>query len=139
MAAADVERATHARQWSSHQAPETTDAPAPDRILADGDEVVVGGLRFRVIAVPGHTPGGIVLAGVEGSEAQGLAFVGDTIFAGSVGRTDLAGGDYEQLMTSLARLMRELPDETVLCCGHGCSTTMGRERRANPFLRGLDC
>ena len=139
MAAADVERATHARQWSSHQAPETTDAPTPDRILADGDEVEVGALRFRVIAVPGHTPGGIVLTGVEGSEAEGLAFVGDTIFAGSVGRTDLAGGDYAQLMDSLARLVRELPDETVLCCGHGDTTTMGHERQTNPFLLGLGC
>ena len=99
----------------------------------------MGALRFRVIAVPGHTPGGIVLAGVEGSEAEGLAFVGDTIFSGSVGRTDLAGGDYAQLMDSLARLVRELPDETVLCCGHGDTTTMGHERRTNPFLLGLGC
>jgi len=137
MAAPDVERACHARQWTSHHAPETTDAPAPDRLLAEGDEVSVGALRFRVIAVPGHTPGGIVLAGVEGSEAEGIAFVGDTLFAGSVGRTDLAGGDQAQLMASLARLVRELPDETILCCGHGDTTTMAHEKATNPYLRGL--
>ena len=113
--------------------PEEQNAPAPDRTLAEGDVLEVGTARFRVMDTPGHTEGGIVLIG-EGT-AEGIAFVGDTIFPGSCGRTDLLGGDHATLMESLARMGREIVPETLLLCGHGPSTTMGRELRSNPFLR----
>jgi len=104
--------------------------PPPGRLVEEGDEVAVGGLRFRVIHTPGHSPGGCCLLG------EGRLFSGDTLFAGSIGRTDLPGGSYETIMTSLARLA-ELPEETEVHPGHGPSSTIGRERRMNPYLGGL--
>lgn len=135
ISAEDAERAQSARANSSHNFGYDADAPAPDVVLAEGDEVVAGGIRLRVMAAPGHTPGGIVLVGEQGSEAEGIALVGDTLFAGSAGRTDLAGGDHETLMRTLERLKRELDDETVILSGHGAPTTMGQEKASNPFLR----
>lgn len=108
--------------------------PEPDRDLADGDVLSVGTATFRVIAAPGHTPGGVVLLG--GGSAEGVAFVGDTLFAGSAGRTDLAGGDHAALMATLRRLREEVPPATRLLCGHGPATTMARELAENPFLMG---
>jgi len=105
--------------------------PAPDRLLRDGDELTLGGARFRVAHTPGHSPGHICLLG------DGAAFVGDVVFPGSIGRTDLPGGDYDTLMRAIARHILTLPDETVLYSGHGPETTVGRERRTNPFLVGL--
>lgn len=105
--------------------------PPPDRLLRDGDELTLGGALFRVAHTPGHSPGHICLLG------DGVAFVGDVIFPGSIGRTDLPGGDYDTLMRSIARHILTLPDETVLYSGHGPETTVGRERRTNPFLAGL--
>ncbi len=102
--------------------------PAPDRILSAGDSVDAGSLSFRVTETPGHSPGGITLIG------HGIAFVGDTIFAGSIGRTDLPGGDFDRLMRSIREEILTLPDETVLHCGHGPDTTVGEERRTNPFI-----
>lgn len=108
------------------------DAPAADYYLAEGDEVVVGTARFAVLEVPGHTPGGIALVG-RGS-ATGVTIVGDTLFPGSHGRTDLPGGNEEQIMESLARLAHEVDPGDVLICGHGPTTTMERELAYNPFL-----
>lgn len=105
--------------------------PAPDRLLRDGDELTLAGARFRVAHTPGHSPGHICLLG------DGAAFVGDVVFPGSIGRTDLPGGDYDTLMRAIARHILTLPDETVLYSGHGPETTVGRERRTNPFLAGL--
>ena len=82
---------------------------------------------------PGHTPGGICLVG-EGT-AEGIAFVGDTLFPGSCGRTDLAGGDSDAMRRSLARMGREIAPQTVLLCGHGPATTMAEELASNPFVR----
>lgn len=107
------------------------DAPEPTRLLSDGDVVTVGDASFRVIACPGHTPGGITLLG------EGVAFVGDTLFAGSAGRTDLPGGDYSALLASLGRLAREIPPETQILSGHGPATTMAAELAGNPFLTGM--
>ena len=92
----------------------------------------MGTARFRVIAAPGHTEGGIVLLG-QGS-AEGICFVGDTLFAGSCGRTDLLGGDHATLMATLDRLCEEIPPETTVLCGHGEATTMARELATNPWL-----
>jgi hydroxyacylglutathione hydrolase len=105
--------------------------PAPDRMLREGDTVVLGGRSFRVVDAPGHSPGHICLLG------DGTAFVGDVVFAGSIGRTDLPGGDHATLLRSIARHILPLPDDTTLYNGHGPATTVGRERRTNPFLVGL--
>ena len=104
--------------------------PPPDRELAHGDELRIGGLEFRVRHVPGHSPGSVVFAG------QGVAFGGDVLFQGSIGRTDLPGGDFDTLLKSIERELLTLPDSTIVYSGHGPETTVGRERRANPFLTG---
>lgn len=100
----------------------------PDILLADGDIISIGNVLLKVRHTPGHSPGGIALLGPE------LVFAGDLIFAGSVGRTDLPGGDQKTLMQSLKKLMK-LPDETRILPGHGPATTVGQERLTNPFLR----
>lgn len=102
-------------------------SPAADRLLHDGDEVVAGELRLTVLHTPGHTPGSVCLLG------GGHLFAGDTLFAGGVGRTDFPGGDSAALRRSVVRLSR-LPDETRVHCGHGPDTSIGRERRLNPFF-----
>lgn len=107
--------------------------PQPDRLLVEGDTVVVGTATFTVYAAPGHTPGGIVLLG-RGS-AEGYCFVGDTIFAGSFGRTDLEGGDAVTMDATLHRLAGFIPGDTVLLSGHGEPTTMAHEVATTPFYR----
>jgi glyoxylase-like metal-dependent hydrolase (beta-lactamase superfamily II) len=106
------------------------ESPAPDRTLADGDLLQVGGLQLEVRHTPGHSPGSIclVLAG------QGKILVGDLIFAGSIGRTDLPGGSFEELKRSVDEKIFCHPDATVLYPGHGPETTVGREKRGNPFV-----
>jgi len=100
-----------------------------DDFLADGQELRLGRLSLRVRHTPGHTPGGICIVG------EGMAFTGDTLFAGSIGRTDLPGGDFGQLLKSIRSVLMQLPDATVVKPGHGPDTTVGRERRGNPFVR----
>ncbi len=102
-------------------------APGADRLLRNGDEVVAGSVRLEVLHTPGHTPGSICLLG------GGHLFAGDTLFAGSVGRTDFPGGDPQAMRRSIARLST-LPDETRVHSGHGPDTSIGRERRVNPFF-----
>jgi hydroxyacylglutathione hydrolase len=103
-------------------------SPVPDRWLADGDRLAAGGFRLTVRHTPGHSPGGVCLLG------DGLVFVGDTLFAGGIGRTDLPGADGEVLLDSIVRVLLPLPDDTVCWPGHGPETTIGREKRTNPFL-----
>ena len=98
--------------------------------LSDGDMLTAGGLSGRVIATPGHTPGGLCLY----LETQNLLLTGDTLFASSVGRTDLPGGNGQVLMHSLTKLLA-LPDATRLIPGHGADSTMGAERTENPYLQ----
>lgn len=102
-------------------------APPADRLLRDGDRVEAGEVSLTVIHTPGHTPGGICLL------AEGHLFAGDTLFAGSVGRTDFPRGDMAAMRGSIAHLA-SLPDETRVYPGHGPETTIGRERRVNPFF-----
>lgn len=130
---ADAELARHAGETSEVGRSYDENAPEPDRTLAEGDVLRVGTATFTVMETPGHTPGGIVLVG--GGSAEGVAFVGDTLFPGSHGRTDLAGGDEATIMASLARMATGIAPETTLLCGHGPATTMARELSANPFLR----
>ena len=103
--------------------------PPADRELADGDRLSVGSLSFEVMHVPGHAPGHVVIHG------HGVAFVGDCLFAGSIGRTDLPLANGAQLARSLERICT-LPDDTVVYPGHGPATTIAAEKAANPFLTG---
>lgn len=104
--------------------------PPPDRLLKGGDSIDIGDLHFLVLHTPGHTPGGVCLLG------QGVVFSGDTLFNYGVGRTDLPGGSYSQLMNSIQTKLMTLPDNTVVYPGHGPDTSIGAERRDNPFLHG---
>lgn len=131
--AADAPLAARAGQMSEVGRSYDEDAPVPDRTLSEGDVLRVGTATFTVMETPGHTPGGVVLVG--GGSAEGVAFVGDTLFPGSHGRTDLSGGDEAQIMASLARMADLIAPETTLLCGHGPATTMARELATNPFLR----
>jgi glyoxylase-like metal-dependent hydrolase (beta-lactamase superfamily II) len=103
-------------------------SPAPDRLLAEGDEVAVGRTSLRVIHTPGHTPGSI------GFVHGGFLFSGDTLFCGGVGRTDLPGGSWKDLERSIRERILTLPEETVVLPGHGPHTTVEQERSSNPFL-----
>ena len=111
---------------------ETEDPGAPDRLIGEGDTIPFGTAALQVIATPGHTPGGVVL--FCAAEGGAIAFVGDTLFPGSHGRTDLAGGDERAIQASLARLGELLPRETLCLVGHGPSTTVERELATNPFM-----
>jgi len=119
------EAAAHARFFMLH----ADNSPQPDGFLRDGEEVRVGAVRLRVVHTPGHSPGGITLL------APGAAFCGDLVFHGSVGRTDLPGGSERVLLESIRRHIMTLPDDTVLYPGHGPETTVGLEKRQNPFFR----
>jgi len=103
-------------------------SPAPQRELLGGERIVLGELVIEVLHTPGHSPGGICLVVAD------QVIVGDTLFAGSIGRTDLPGGDHQTLINSIREQLLVLPDATVAHPGHGPATTIGREKRYNPFL-----
>ena len=112
--------------------------PAPDDLpedglLADGDRVTAGSLSLLVRHCPGHSPGHIVLIDEAGTPP--VAVVGDVLFAGSIGRTDLWGGSFERLERSIREVLYRLPDETRVISGHGPATTIGQEKAGNPFVR----
>lgn len=108
-------------------------APPPTRFLVHGETYPVGELNFNIRHCPGHTKGHIVLAETE----QKAVFTGDCLFSGTIGRTDLPGGDYDQLIASIGEQVLSLDDDFTVYCGHGPETTIGRERTANPFLTGV--
>jgi len=112
------------------------DPPPPvDSFYDDGDRIVFGDYQVRVLHTPGHTPGGVCLqVGPSGAIGTQL-FVGDTLFAGSIGRTDLPGGDYDTLIRSITGVLFAIGDRAEVFPGHGPRTTIGDERRTNPFLR----
>lgn len=105
--------------------------PPPDAELRPGAELAIGGLSFEVRHTPGHSPGSVSFVG------HGAVFAGDALFAGSVGRTDLPGGNGATLLHSIRSQLLALPDETVVHSGHGPATTIGEERASNPFLTGV--
>ncbi len=117
----------------------------PDDVLelAGGMTLTLAGVQLVVDHAPGHTPGSVTFRLPDGvrvgraGDAAGLMFSGDLLFAGSIGRTDLPGGDYQTMLASLARVCLPLPDETIVLSGHGPATTIGAERQGNPFLAGL--
>jgi len=108
------------------------DSPAPSRYLTDGLRLEFGKRVIEVLHTPGHTQGGCCLLLAN----EQLVITGDTLFADSVGRTDLPGGSHEQLIASIKAKLMPLPDETVVWPGHGPSSTIGRERRLNPYING---
>ena len=103
-------------------------SPKPDRFVRHGDVIQAGGIALTVLHTPGHSAGGISLKG------DGVVFTGDALFAGSIGRTDLMDGDLTTLITSIKEHLMTLPDDTVVLSGHGPQSTIGEERRENPFL-----
>ncbi|WP_022721210.1 MBL fold metallo-hydrolase [Rhodopseudomonas sp. B29] len=102
----------------------------PDRWLDEGDTVSIGELSFRILHCPGHSPGSVVFF----NEPMRFAFVGDVLFAGSVGRTDLPGGDHATLIKSITDKLLPLGDDVGFICGHGPGSSIGQERLTNPFL-----
>ena len=105
-------------------------SPAPDRYVGEGDVITVGDISLTVLHTPGHSSGGISLS------TDGMVFVGDTLFQGSIGRTDFPGGDHEGLIRTVREKIFSLGDDTVVLPGHGPKTTVGQERRTNPFFSG---
>lgn len=101
-----------------------------DKFLVENDFVEFGNTKLKIIHVPGHSPGHVVFY----SETDRKLIAGDVLFYGSIGRTDLPGGDYNTLISNIKAKLFELPDETVVYCGHGPETTIGFEKRTNPFL-----
>lgn len=106
---------------------------SPDRWLEEGQQVSVGDLTFDILHCPGHSPGSVVFV----SKDLGFALVGDVLFAGSVGRTDLPGGSHATLIDSIARKLLPLGDNIGFICGHGPGSNLGHERRTNPFLADI--
>ena len=104
-------------------------SPPADLLLNHGDQVSFGDITLEVIHTPGHSMGGICLY------TKGHLFAGDTLFAGSIGRTDLPGGNYDTLIASIKTKLFDLPDDTIVYTGHGPETSIGNEKRVNPFLR----
>jgi len=117
-----------ARNLSAYMGAPTSCGVA-DRLLADGDILTIGDFTLKVLHTPGHTPGGISLLGDK------AVFVGDTLFAESIGRTDFPGGSYSQLIQSIKNKLMALPDDIKAFPGHGPATTIGWERRQNPFIQ----
>jgi glyoxylase-like metal-dependent hydrolase (beta-lactamase superfamily II) len=118
--------AASAKNWMGIDLP---NPPEPDALLADNDDIDVDGLKLKVLHTPGHTQGSVCFL------ANGIVFAGDTLFAGSIGRTDLPGGDYDQEMASIVERLLALPDETIVLPGHMDQTTIGQERLRNPYVR----
>ncbi len=105
--------------------------PEPERFLCEGDRIDFGNISLAVIETPGHTPGGICLYG------QDAIFTGDTLFAGSIGRTDLAGGSYPEILKSIKEKILVLPDDSVVYPGHGPASSLEKEIRSNMFIANL--
>ncbi len=118
---------TSGAMWGMH-----LNQPAPpERLLKEGDEISAGSIVLKVLHTPGHSPGGICLL------REKVVFVGDTLFQGSIGRTDFPGGDYATLMRSIRDKLLPLPDDTVVYPGHGAPTSIAEEKQLNPFVRPL--
>lgn len=127
---ADIHRLADPMAHTVWPLPFTIAPIIPDRLMEHGAVIEPAGLTLRVLHTPGHTEGGVCLV----DEAHGRVFVGDTLFAGSVGRVDLPGGNEDQLIESIRTHLFTLDDAYVAWPGHGPSTTIGQERRTNPFV-----
>jgi len=123
----DSDRLTNCRSLFFPIAPKNFGAA--DQLYNDGDKIEAAGYTFEILATPGHTPGGVCI------KVGDTVFCGDTIFAESIGRTDLPGGSYEEILRSIKEKIMPLDDDTKLYPGHGPSTSVGWERRRNPFIQ----
>lgn len=114
----------------------TVEEPPPvDRFYEPGERIVFGDYEVRVAHTPGHCPGGVCLAvSKQGDQSAPSLFVGDTLFAGSIGRTDLPGGDYDTLLKAITGVLFKYPDDSIVYSGHGPETTIGHEKATNPFV-----
>ena len=119
-----LQQAATAEMWGIH----VENSPPPDRFVEEGDLITFGDISLKVLHTPGHSPGGISLT------TDNMVFVGDTLFAGSIGRTDLPGGDYETLIRNVKEKIFTLGDDVIIYPGHGPKTTVGREKQTNPFF-----
>src|SRR5438105_12866662 len=117
-----------ARMWLGHEVPP---APKPDAFPTDGQDLEIAGVNVRVIHTPGHTPGSLCLYAADAK----LLFSGDTLFRESIGRTDLPGGDTDQILRSISQRLFALPEETRVLPGHMQETTIAHELAHNPFVR----
>ena len=126
----DEELLAHAESSAAMFGMKAPPSPKPDGYMKEGDAISFGDLSMTVIETPGHTPGGVSLY----MKKQGVVFTGDTLFWGSIGRTDLPGGDYKAIMNSLKNKLAHLPDSTTVLCGHGDETSIGFEKEQNPYL-----
>lgn len=124
----DAPMLTHMGEAASGFGLRIEESPPPDRELAEGDVVSFGRIDLKVIHTPGHSPGGVSFF------AGDSVFVGDTLFAGSIGRTDFPGGNYDTLIASVREKLFVLGDDVNVYCGHGPQTTIGQEKRFNPFF-----
>ena len=115
-----------ARRWGF----EIEQPPRPDRYLEEGDTISVGNLTLKVLYTPGHSPGGVSFL------HEGMVFAGDCLFQRSIGRTDFCKGSFEVLEKTIRARLYTLPDDTIVYTGHGPTTTIGEEKRHNPFVRG---
>jgi hydroxyacylglutathione hydrolase len=125
---ADVPVMASAQMQSRAFGMETMSSPKANKFVKHGDTITAGEISLKVLHTPGHSPGGISLL------EQGVVFTGDALFAGSIGRADFPGGDLMTLIGSIRKNLLTLPDDTKVFCGHGPATTIGDERRENPFL-----
>jgi len=125
---ADAPLMAKAAQQSSAFGMRAVSSPPADRFVKDGDVITAGEIALKVVHTPGHSQGGISLL------EQGVAFTGDSLFAGSIGRTDFPGGDLKTLLRSIKKNLMTLPDDTKVFSGHGPASTIGDEREENPFL-----
>ncbi len=125
----DLHYLRNAREHADYWGMSVEDSPEPTDLLGGGEEITVGLLRFTIIHTPGHSPGGISIY------IPGHVFTGDALFEGSIGRTDLPGGEYDLLISSIREKLLILPGDTVVHPGHGPESTIAVERRSNPFLQ----
>ncbi|MBN2210445.1 MAG: MBL fold metallo-hydrolase [Sedimentisphaerales bacterium] len=130
--AKDADMLTSAMRNLSFMMGRNVELPAADKLYQAGDVVGMSEINLKVLATPGHTPGGISFY----SETDSVVFTGDALFAESVGRTDFPGGDGDTLLESIRRELLTLPEATKVYPGHGPATTIGREKRLNPFFAG---
>ncbi len=126
--AADAPMLTNLSEMAAAFGLSCENSPPPDRTVEEGDVITFGNIEMKVLHTPGHSPGGISL--VSGDKV----FVGDTLFAGSIGRTDFPGGDFDNLISVIRNKLFPLGDDVTVYCGHGPETTIGREKQTNPFV-----
>jgi len=126
----DVKLYFGAEQYGAVWGIKVPNLPEPETELLQKDALFLGAHRFEIRFTPGHCPGEVCLVQHE----HAFVIAGDVLFNGSIGRTDLPGGDYETLISSIKRELLTLPDHFEVCCGHGAETTIGKERTSNPFL-----